>query len=132
MVLRRCQAGPRLPATDLVRPDHEDLVRARSGLLHAAEPCRQEVPMPAQYLQLLERALEPVVAEFIRLVLFFTVAASIALVVLAAAMLGVFVIAAWREARAGRAAPGPSRRLPRTLSIGLPRGSASHPIPRKQ
>jgi hypothetical protein len=60
--------------------------------------------MPAQYLQLLERALEPVVAEFIRLVLLFMVVTSIALVVLATVMLGVYLIAAWREARAGRAA----------------------------
>lgn len=60
--------------------------------------------MPAQYLQLLERALEPVVAEFMRLVLLFMVATSIALVVLATVMLGVYLIAAWREARAGRAA----------------------------
>ena len=60
--------------------------------------------MPALSLQLLERALAPVVAEFIRLVLLFTVAASIALVVLAAVMLGVYLIAAWREAHAGRAA----------------------------
>lgn len=60
--------------------------------------------MPTQSLQLLERAFEPVVAAFLRLVFLFTVATSIALGVLAAVMLGVYLIAAWREAHAGRAA----------------------------
>jgi hypothetical protein len=60
--------------------------------------------MPTQSLQLLERAFEPVVAEFIRLVLLFTVATSIALIVLAAVILVVHLVAAWHEAHAGRAA----------------------------
>jgi len=75
--------------------------------------------MPAQYLQLLEGALEPVVAEFIRLVLLFMVATSIALVVLATVMLGVYLIAAWREARTGRAA----RRV-----LGVARNTSRHQL----
>lgn len=66
--------------------------------------------MPPQSLQLIERALEPVVAEVIRLILLVTVATSIALGVLAAVMLAVYLIAAWREAHAERSTAS-ARRL---------------------
>jgi ketosteroid isomerase-like protein len=58
--------------------------------------------MSAQSLQLLQHSLEPVVAAFVRLVLPFMVATCIALGVLAAVMLAVYLIAVWREARPGR------------------------------
>jgi hypothetical protein len=60
-------------------------------------------PLP---LHLLERMLEPVVAEFIRLALLLTVAMSIALGILAAVMLALNLVAAWRDAPRGRAEPG--------------------------
>jgi hypothetical protein len=62
--------------------------------------------MRPQLLKLLEIMLEPVVAEFIRLALLFTVAMSIALGILAAVMLALNLVAAWRHAPGGRAEPG--------------------------
>lgn len=87
--------------------------------------------MPTQPLQLLERSLEPVVAEFMRLVFSFMAATSIACGVLAAVMFLVYLIAAWRDAHAGRAALRvQAGRLPSTPKIGLPAGSPSHPSAR--
>jgi hypothetical protein len=88
--------------------------------------------MHPQPLQLLEPMLEPVVAEFIRLAFLFTVVVSIALGILAAVMLALNLVAAWRYAPGGRTTPGLQIwRAPSTPSIGLPRVSASHPILRK-
>lgn len=95
-------------------------------------PLRKEVPMGPQPLQLLERSLEPVVAEFIGLAFVFITATSIALVILAAVMLAVNLVAAWRDAPRGRATTGlQTARRTNTPSIAVARGSASHPILRK-
>lgn len=87
--------------------------------------------MPPQHQQLLERTLEPVVAELIRLALLLTVALSIALFLLAAVMLSINLILAWRERHAGDAATrAQTRRLPSTPSIGLAHGSTAQTVQR--
>lgn len=63
-------------------------------------------PLP---LELLRRTLEPVVAEFVRLALLFTIAMGVVAALATVIVLGVNLAAAWREARGAVEVPTQGR-----------------------